>query len=52
MQGKRGLILGLAHDRSVVWGIAEKLWEQGAELEVEEPEPDETERKEEGGVEV
>ena len=32
MQGKRGLIMGLANDRSLAWGIAKKLYEHGAEL--------------------
>ncbi|MFD0945098.1 enoyl-ACP reductase FabI [Sphingomonas canadensis] len=32
MQGKRGLIMGLANDRSLAWGIAKQLREQGAEL--------------------
>jgi len=32
MEGKRGLIMGLANDRSLAWGIARKLGEQGAEL--------------------
>jgi enoyl-[acyl-carrier protein] reductase I len=32
MQGKRGLIMGLANDRSLAWGIAKALGEQGAEL--------------------
>ncbi|MGY6550798.1 MAG: enoyl-ACP reductase FabI [Erythrobacter sp.] len=32
MQGKRGLIMGLANDKSLAWGIARKLAEQGAEL--------------------
>ena len=32
MQGKRGLIMGLANDRSLAWGIARKLAEHGAEL--------------------
>lgn len=32
MQGKRGLIMGLANDRSLAWGIARKLGEAGAEL--------------------
>lgn len=32
MQGKRGLIMGLANDKSLAWGIAQKLREQGAEL--------------------
>ena len=32
MAGKRGLIMGLANDKSLAWGIAQKLREQGAEL--------------------
>ena len=32
MAGKRGLIMGLANDRSLAWGIARKLHEAGAEL--------------------
>jgi len=32
MQGKRGLIMGLANDRSLAWGIARQLSEHGAEL--------------------
>ena len=32
MQGKRGLIMGLANDRSLAWGIAKALGEQGADL--------------------
>jgi enoyl-[acyl-carrier protein] reductase I len=32
MKGKRGLIMGLANDRSLAWGIAQKLREAGAEL--------------------
>ncbi|MFZ5749251.1 MAG: enoyl-ACP reductase FabI [Pseudomonadota bacterium] len=32
MQGKRGLIMGLANDRSLAWGIAKQLAGQGAEL--------------------
>jgi len=32
MQGKRGLIMGLANNKSLAWGIAKKLSEQGAEL--------------------
>ena len=32
MQGKRGLIMGLANDRSLAWGIARALGGQGAEL--------------------
>ncbi|MFM5894280.1 MAG: SDR family oxidoreductase [Novosphingobium sp.] len=32
MQGKRGLIMGLANDKSLAWGIAQKLTEHGAEI--------------------
>ncbi len=32
MQGKRGLIMGLANEKSLAWGIAKKLREHGAEL--------------------
>lgn len=32
MAGKRGLIMGLANDKSLAWGIAKQLSEQGAEL--------------------
>jgi enoyl-[acyl-carrier protein] reductase I len=32
MQGRRGLIMGLANDKSIAWGIARALAEQGAEL--------------------
>ena len=32
MQGKRGLIMGLANNRSLAWGIAQKLHAAGAEL--------------------
>ena len=32
MQGKRGLIMGLANDKSLAWGIAKRLSEAGAEL--------------------
>jgi enoyl-[acyl-carrier protein] reductase I len=32
MNGKRGLIMGLANDRSLAWGIARALSHQGAEL--------------------
>ncbi|MEO9575468.1 MAG: enoyl-ACP reductase [Tateyamaria sp.] len=32
MQGKRGLIMGVANDRSIAWGIAKALHEAGAEL--------------------
>ncbi|WP_294090734.1 enoyl-ACP reductase FabI [Sphingomonas sp.] len=32
MHGKRGLIMGLANDKSLAWGIAKKLSEAGAEL--------------------
>ena len=32
MEGKRGLIMGVANDHSIAWGIAKSLTEQGAEL--------------------
>lgn len=32
MEGKRGLIMGLANDKSLAWGIAKQLAEQGAQL--------------------
>ena len=32
MAGRRGLIMGLANDKSIAWGIARALAEQGAEL--------------------
>lgn len=32
MQGKRGLIMGVANDRSIAWGIAKTLAAHGAEL--------------------
>ena len=34
MQGKRGLIMGIANDRSLAWGIAKALHAQGAEVAV------------------
>ena len=32
MAGKRGLIMGVANDRSIAWGIARTLAQHGAEL--------------------
>ena len=32
MAGKRGLIMGLANNRSIAWGIAKSLADQGAEI--------------------
>ena len=32
MTGKRGLIMGLANERSIAWGIAKAVADQGAEL--------------------
>ena len=32
MNGKRGIIMGVANDRSIAWGIAAALAKQGAEL--------------------
>jgi enoyl-[acyl-carrier protein] reductase I len=34
MAGKKGLIMGIANDRSLAWGIAEKIAAQGAELAI------------------
>ncbi len=32
MAGKKGLIMGVANQRSIAWGVAQKVHEQGAEL--------------------
>src|SRR3954470_17304690 len=32
MKGKRGLIMGVANERSIAWGIAETAHKHGAEL--------------------
>jgi enoyl-[acyl-carrier protein] reductase I len=32
LEGKRGIIFGVANDMSIAWGIAQKLKEEGAEL--------------------
>ena len=32
MQGKRGLVMGVANDHSIAWGISKKLAAQGADL--------------------
>ena len=32
LKGKRGLVMGVANDRSIAWGIARSLHEAGAEL--------------------
>ena len=32
LENKKGLIMGVANDRSIAWGIAQKLSEHGAEL--------------------
>jgi len=32
MAGKRGLVLGVANDKSIAWGIAKQLADEGAEL--------------------
>ncbi|WBU54257.1 enoyl-ACP reductase FabI [Paracoccus sp. SCSIO 75233] len=32
MKGRRGLIMGLANDKSIAWGIAKALADEGAEL--------------------
>ena len=32
LHGKRGLIMGVANESSIAWGISQKLAEAGAEL--------------------
>ena len=32
LAGKRGLIMGVANDRSIAWGIARAMSEAGAEM--------------------
>ena len=32
MKGKKGLIMGVANDKSIAWGIASQLAAQGAEM--------------------
>ena len=32
MKGKRGLIMGIANDRSIAWGVAQAVHKAGAEL--------------------
>jgi enoyl-[acyl-carrier protein] reductase I len=32
MGNKRGLVMGVANDRSIAWGIAKKLASEGAEV--------------------
>ena len=32
LKGKKGLIMGVANDRSIAWGISKKLSEHGADL--------------------
>ena len=32
MRGKKGLVMGVANDKSIAWGIAAQLAAQGAEL--------------------
>ena len=32
MSGKRGLVMGVANERSIAWGIAKALADEGAEL--------------------
>ncbi|MFV0411428.1 MAG: enoyl-ACP reductase FabI [Paracoccus sp. (in: a-proteobacteria)] len=34
MAGRRGLIMGLANDKSIAWGIAKALSDQGAEIAI------------------
>ena len=32
MNNKKGLVMGIANDRSIAWAIAKKLNEEGAEI--------------------
>ena len=32
LKGKKGLIMGVANERSIAWGISQKLSEAGADL--------------------
>ena len=32
LDGKRGVVMGVANDHSIAWGIAQKLADQGADL--------------------
>ena len=32
MHGKRGVVMGVANDRSIAWGIADAIAKQGAEI--------------------
>jgi len=32
MEGKKGLVMGVANEKSIAWGMAKKLHEQGAEM--------------------
>ena len=32
LKGKRGLVMGVANERSIAWGIAKAMADQGAEL--------------------
>lgn len=34
MAGKKGLIMGLANDKSIAWGIAQALNAQGAQIAI------------------
>lgn len=45
MDGKRGLILGVANDRSLAWHIAERLHNEGAELAFTHLPPPKMERR-------
>ncbi len=45
MDGKKGLIFGVANDRSLAWHIAEALWNEGAELAFTHLPPPKMERR-------
>ena len=38
LKNKKGIIFGIANDHSIAWGIAKKLNENGAEINLEENE--------------
>ena len=33
MKGKKGIVMGVANERSIAWGIAKILAQKGAEIE-------------------
>ena len=45
MNGKRGIVFGVANDRSLAWHIAQRLYEEGAELAFTHLPPPKMERR-------